>query len=140
MHGGKWLAPAILALLAWGVWGVALKKASQGLQWYQVYVYTNSAILVVMGTVVLLYGQAALRVPPSKAVEALTAGLLGTLGYVLLIVSLKNGGKASIVIPLTGLYPAVTTILSTVLLGEHLGFRKGLGVLLAMLAIIILSE
>ncbi len=140
MHGDKWLVPAILALLAWGVWGVALKKASQGLQWYQVYVYTNSAILIVMSVVVLLYGQTALRVPPPKAVGAIVAGLLGTLGYVLLIVSLKNGGKASVVIPLTGLYPAITTILSTIILGEHLGLRKSLGVLLAMLAIILLSE
>ena len=137
----RWLAYSIITLVLWGFWGVLLKRASEGLEWYQVYVYANSAIMLIIGLLILVYGG---RVKPMNLdlsiVIAFLSGVTGTLGYIFLVKSLESGGQASIVIPLTSLYPLLTVLLSVPLLGEGLSVRKGVGVLLAVMAIVLLSE
>ncbi len=136
---GKWLAASLATLVLWGLWGVVLKKASEELEWYQVYVYSNLSIIIVISLLTIIYNKN-LIVPPSRANLAIIAGLFGTLGYIFLILSLRLGGKASIVIPLTGLYPAVTAALSYVILSESLSAKKVAGIILALIAIILISD
>jgi transporter family protein len=57
-----------------------------------------------------------------------------------LFVALERGGKASIVVPLVALYPLLTVLLALVFLGEQLGGRQWLGVLLAIVAGVLLSQ
>lgn len=136
-----WVVPALGALLLWGVWGASLKIVSQKAPWHQVYLATNTGILIVMAVIALRYGVPAPGEYPVRwLMTAVATGLAGTLGFLLLVLSLEMGGEASIVIPLTSLYPAVTTVLGTTLLGEHLTPRKALGIVLALVAIILLSR
>jgi transporter family protein len=50
-----------------------------------------------------------------------------------------GAGKASIVVPLTALYPVVTIILSYLILGERISPLKGVGTILALFTIILMS-
>jgi transporter family protein len=135
--GVLWLAAALLTLLLWGLWGVALKYASTGITWYQLYFYSNLVILAVMLAMLLVFRDA-LAVPGEKAGYALAAGFLGTLGYIFLVLAIQSG-KVSVVVPMTSVYPAVTVLLSLVLLGEELSLRQALGVAAALVAVVLLS-
>ncbi len=134
----KWLTYALLCLLFWGIWGVVLKYVSARLAWYQVYVLANAAVVAVTLLVAYKYSDG-LSAGPGIAVLAFTAGLLGTVGYLFLILSLASGGQASIVIPLTALYPALTAVLSIFVLREGVSAYKVLGIVLAVIAIMLLS-
>lgn len=134
----KWLAYALLCLLFWGIWGVVLKYVSARLAWYQVYVLANVAVVAVTLLVAYRYS-VNLSAGLGVVVLAFVAGLLGTAGYLFLILSLASGGQTSIVIPLTALYPALTAVLSILVLREGVSVYKVLGIVLAVIAIMLLS-
>jgi drug/metabolite transporter (DMT)-like permease len=56
------------------------------------------------------------------------------LGNLTLLAAYRNGGKASIVTPLAGLYPAATIPLAILVFKESLGPRAWVGVALALAA------
>jgi transporter family protein len=135
----EWLPYAIASLTLWGLWGLVLKVAQRMLgEWYAVYVSSNLAVVVGV-TVVWLYYRNSVNPLSFGGLMAFVAGSLGTLGYAFLVLSLEKGGPASIVIPLTALYPAVTAILAVLVLNEHISPKQALGVALAIVAIYLMS-
>lgn len=68
-----------------------------------------------------------------------TSGLFNGAGCWFLFRSFEIGGKASIAIPLTALYPIMTAALSIALLGERLMAHQWAGVGLACLGAALLS-
>jgi uncharacterized membrane protein len=66
---------------------------------------------------------------------AFGVGLTASLGNLALLLSLRNGGEASIVFPLTGLFPLVTIFLAMLVLRERMNWIQGLGIVLALVAI-----
>lgn len=136
-----WLVLSIIVIVVWGFWGFALKYASLSLEWYHVYVASAMGALSVylIATLALAYlGKLSTPATLKGLAVAVTGGLLGALGGLMLVVALRMG-EASIVVPLTSVYPAVTAILSIILLGEDVTVKKILGVTLAILAVILLS-
>jgi len=69
---------------------------------------------------------------------ALVAGVFGGAGYIFFVKALEHG-KASVVIPLTALYPAVTAIIALIILREKISLYQGIGIVLAIAAAILLS-
>jgi uncharacterized membrane protein len=61
------------------------------------------------------------------------------LGNLTLLAAYRNQGKASIVTPVSGLYPLVTIPLAMAVLGERVGFREWAGIALALAAAVALS-
>jgi transporter family protein len=53
---------------------------------------------------------------------------------------MKNGGKASIVVPLTALYPIVVLLLGPLILKETITRLQGVGVLCALVSVFLLSS
>ena len=49
-------------------------------------------------------------------------------------------GKASVVITMTALYPLVTILLSFIFLRETIAIKQGIGIMLALLAMLLLVE
>jgi len=135
----KWLLPAIGSLILWGVWGLLLKIASTRIDWRTLYALTNTAAIVAIAFM-LVTGRIALGGDAYPLGIAVAAGAFGTIGYMLLMISLQSGGRASIIIPLTSLYPAITVILSRIVLKEPIKGTQALGVVLAMIAIILLTR
>jgi transporter family protein len=134
----NWLGFSLLALGLWGMWGLLSKVATQHLPAQAAYV------IGVLGHVVAvsyLVGTG-LTIPwhAGGAVAALGAGLCTAFGLVCFFYALALGGAATVVVPLTALYPVVTVVLSRVFLQESLTPRHLAGIGLALAAVWLLSE
>jgi transporter family protein len=133
----SWLVYAVSCFGLWGIWGfIAKLTTSQG-----VHPLALSAISSVTGAVitwlVLFFVQ-----PPfaggAHLPMAVLTGICGSLGGVAFFFALGYG-RASIVVPLSSLYPAITILLSLCFLGERPSVTQGIGVILALIASILLG-
>ena len=61
-------------------------------------------------------------------------------GIVLFVFVLSHGGKASIVVPVTVMYPVVTIVLSVAILKEQITPTRGMGIIFALIAVFLLSR
>jgi transporter family protein len=134
-----WLFYSLLTILLWGAWGAVSKIASDGIDANTNQVYFTLGLLPLILVI--------LRSPRLKGGEqrnigirwAFITGILGGTGNIAFFQALVIGGKASIVIPVTALFPVVTVILATTLLHERMGTAQKIGLVLALVAIYILS-
>ena len=62
------------------------------------------------------------------------------LGVTAFVFALNSDGKASIVVPMTALYPVVTILLSMAILKGQLSPVNGLGIAFALVAVVLLSR
>ncbi len=132
-----WLVYALLSLLFWGIWGVVTKVALLNSEWYHYYVYGSIVTFAAVGVISLIYrDKLSLGFTDVKVI--LFASLLGVLGYIFFVLAM-NSGKASIVVPLTALYPVVTVVLSVLFLRESISTNQWIGIILAIIAIILIS-
>jgi len=69
---------------------------------------------------------------------AIVAGVFGGLGYIAFLRALEDG-KASLVVPLTALYPAVIVVLAYLITREPISLLQLLGVILALIAAVLIS-
>jgi drug/metabolite transporter (DMT)-like permease len=134
-----WLAMALIPIGLWGVSGLLQKLATS---------YASSELV----TFAFLLGflPAAVLIPALRPFTWQLSGttwlwlfLLGLffgLGNLTLIIAYGSGGRASIVTPMTSLYSLVTIPLAVALLHERIGGREGMGILLAVLAVIALGR
>jgi bacterial/archaeal transporter family protein len=137
MHA--WLFYSLLTILLWGAWGAVSKVASDGIDANTNQVYFTLGLLPLILVI--------LRSPRLKAgtqrnagiLWAFITGILGGTGNIAFFQALAIGGKASIVIPVTALFPLVTVILATAFLRERMGTAQKIGLVLALVAIYILS-
>jgi len=136
----KWLLFSVASLILWGVWGVLLKYVSEGLPWRSLYFFSGLATVAIVTVIGLVWRGDLFSASPRQALLAFLAGLFGATGYIAMIKALETGGSASVVVPLTSLYPAVTVVLARILLGEEITLSKALGVVLALLAIYLFSK
>jgi transporter family protein len=61
-------------------------------------------------------------------------------GIIAFVFALSHGGKASIVVPMTAMYPVVTIGLSVAILKEQITPTTGLGIVFALIAVFLLSR
>lgn len=135
---GNWLGFSLMALTLWGIWGFLSKMATHQLPYPAVYLLTVSGHLAVIGYLGVT-GRWAIPWHPAGVAAALAAGLCMAFGLLCFFKALA-GGKASLVVPLTALYPVVTVVLSRVFLHESLTLRHLAGIALALLALWLLSK
>jgi bacterial/archaeal transporter family protein len=135
-----WLAFSLLTVLVWGAWGAVSKVASAGVD------ANTNQIFFMLGILPLIL--AVLRSPriavggQQRRVGifwAFLTGILGGIGNIAFFHALVIGGKALIVVPVTGLSPLVTVIVAVILLKERLGTSQKIGVAAALVAIYLLS-
>ncbi len=88
--------------------------------------------------VIILYYRTKLPPIGAASIAAIIAGLFGGAGYLFFVKALEQG-KASIVIPLTVLYPAITAVIAMIILKEKIGVYQGVGIALAIIASVLLS-
>ncbi len=128
---------SVLAILAWGLWGVLIKYATmRGMTGISVYIVASLAPLLVIPWLYILYKPKITLGYPVLIIVA--AGVFGTLGYLFVIKALEKA-SAGTVIAMTSVYPAVTFLLSYLFLGEEASPKKILGVVFALTGIILLS-
>lgn len=132
-----WLIYSSLAILLWGIWGLFGKLASNHIPGTHIKILDTIGVLIL--TITLLFF-IKFEFPTSKIgiFYAIITGFIGSSGAVFFYLALKSG-KLSVVAPLTALYPALTVLLSIVILKEQITIFQGMGIVFAIIAGILLS-
>lgn len=138
MHFAPWLFFTILALTCFGVAGL-FQKLSTDL------VSAESALVWLIGGFLLLQplvysGRAVFQYSGRNIAFVLMAGLLNALGSWALLAAMKRGGKASVVVPMTAVYPMVVCLIAPFLFHEHITFMQGSGIACGLGAISLLAS
>jgi transporter family protein len=133
----SWFWFAVIVLLAWGIVGILQKLSTN-------YISAESSLIwLVVGFSMLqplLYpGRVLFDYSARSLAFALLSGVFNALGAWALFAAMKSGGKASIVAPLTALYPLVVAVVAPFLLHEPLTLTQGAGVACALVAVVLLS-
>jgi transporter family protein len=131
---------AAATIVAWGTWGVFSKLAVERID-QQVLIWGS---LIVIPPIYLVYLVASGQLVPLKmSTPGITFAMLGGVGAALGTVCfylLLARERASLTVPMTSLYPALTVLLSVIFLKEHLGGTHVLGILFALAAVALLSR
>ncbi len=133
----KWLIYAIVAGLCWGVWGVLAKLIAEDVSPFLNHVLFSIGMLCTLPLVIKQCRPKELN--RAGLLWGLVAGVFAISGNLAIYYAFTSGGQASIVIPLTNLYPLVTILIAVVFLKERLNGLNVFGLLLALPAILLLS-
>jgi len=134
----NWLVYAVITTLFWGVWG-ALIEIPEKAGFPATLGYVVWALTMIPPALVALWNiDWKLEYDFKPALYGCIAGFLGAGGQLVLFEALRLG-PAYLVFPIISLSPVVTILLSTVLLKEHTGTKGWTGIVLALIAIPLLS-
>jgi transporter family protein len=131
-----WFHLSLVTLVLWGFWGFLGKIVLDNVNWKSVFFYS---IVAQMFLIIIFYA----FTKPSLAFNtqtcyAMLLGIIGGAATMAFYYALEQG-KASIVVPLTAMYPLVTVILAALVLREKPSPTQGIGVLLAIVAVVLIS-
>jgi transporter family protein len=101
-------------------------------------IYESCGALLV-GTLVFLSLHLSPQWHPIGALFAFSSGLAGLTGALCFLYAVTTGGKVSVVVTLTALYPIVTILLSFVFLQEQISLTQGIAILLALIAMVLFA-
>jgi transporter family protein len=135
-----WLFYSLLTILLWGSWGAVSKIASEGVDADTNQIFFTIGLLPLI--VVMLFSPRVRAAAPKRKTGiawAFFTGILGGTGNIAFFHALVVGGKASIVVPATALFPLVTVILAIAFLHERISNLQKIGLALALAAIYLLS-
>jgi transporter family protein len=137
MHVPPWFWFALVTLLCWGCAGLLQKLSTNHIS------AESSLIWLVVGFLLLepfFYpGKSIFTYSSVNLAWALLSGVLNALGAWALFAALKSGGKASIVAPVTALYPLVVIALVPFVLKEPITPLQVAGITCSLIAIVLLS-
>lgn len=133
----------ILAFLGWGIGAFLSKLAANRIG-------TQSIFWDLLGYIpmILIYSMFAFKLKnlfsqfqtdKMGIILAFLAGLIGSIG-VISFYYLMTKSEASVVTPLTALYPALTVVLGIIVLHEGVTISKMLGIFFSLLAIYLLAR
>ncbi len=128
---------AVAAGLLWGVWGIVAKFISEDVNPYMNHFLFSVGMLFTLPFVIKKCKRANFTV--SGFVYGCIAAGFAVAGNIAVFYAFTKGGQASIVIPVTNLYPLVTIVIALLAFKEKLNIVNVLGILLSIPAIILLS-
>jgi len=132
----KWLFYTLLSIVLWGIWGIIAKMADAA-QVQPMILQVVSTIGVVPASLLLIAspGFRNNRNVPLGIAFAFATGLAASCGNLAFFYALKNGGAASVVTPLTGMFAIVTLILSIIFLRERINAVQVVGMFISLVAV-----
>lgn len=132
-----WVLPAILCLVAWGCSRFLPKLATRYIDPQSAFIYEVSGEMLV--ALVMLVAIGFKPMFHAKGVSlAMLAGVLGGIGVYAYLLAAQRGNVSQLV-TLTALYPVVTVMLGYFLLDEAISIRQGIGMVLALIAVILVA-
>jgi bacterial/archaeal transporter family protein len=130
---------ALLSAVAWAFWGLFSKLSANHDMPPTLLAFLSSCASFAM----ILLSYVWQRFPVSKnstgLLCALLSGICGAMGMLLFAQAIKLD-RAAIIVTLTATYPALTVLLSLVLLREQISFLNALGVLLVTLGVVLVAR
>ncbi|MBD2449613.1 EamA family transporter [Nostoc sp. FACHB-152] len=134
----NWLIYALCSTLLYGFWGFFSKLATNHMNSYSILIYeTCGSILVALFVLVRLDFKP--QVEAWGIIYAFLIGIFGVLATLFFLLAVSHG-KVSVVITLTALYPVVSILLAAVILKESITMRQGLGIALAIAAMLLFAS
>jgi bacterial/archaeal transporter family protein len=138
MHAWFWLS--VMTLVFFGVTGVTQKLSTNNISFEMSFVWFCIAVCAVSAAFALFLDLDWRSLNLSLIALAALGGLLNGLGALTSFAALKQGGKASVVIPIINVYPLVTIAGVWLFLGEKLSATQIVGIVLALAAVVFLSQ
>jgi transporter family protein len=129
----RWLPWALLAAASWGVWGYVAARARSEANAVQLV-----ALVVTVEAVLLAPVLPSARRGLSWTIVG--AAVAGVVAYAAFFQAFKRGGRAGAIVAVSALYPAITLLLAFMFDGRRPSAREVVGVLLAVAAVVVLSE
>jgi uncharacterized membrane protein len=134
-----WLFYALITTIFWGIWGAFIeipeKSGFPATLGYVVWSFTMIPCAV--------FALSRIKWKPEYDKKSIllgsAVGVLGAGGQLLLFQALRQG-PAYIVFPIISLYPVLTIFLSIILLKERTHLRQWIGIILALIAMFLLSN
>ncbi len=134
-----WLPYAIAAAVCWGIWGVLAKGPSRELSGWMTQVLFTFA-LIPSAAMACRSKQVGVGTNKLRGIFwGFVSGLIAGTGDLCFYLALQNGADTAIVIPLISLYPLITLSIAYCCFKERLNLLQGAGIVLAVVAIILLS-
>ncbi len=138
--GLVWLLMSIFVFIAWGMQAFIMKYANKSMQAESIYLYMSLSSLLISPIAILMtdFSQPINWSFNGPGLAGLIQFLnaVGTLAFVYAL----RYGKAIVVVPLTGLAPVITIVLSLIIYGVMPGGVLLTGLIFAAIAIVLLSE
>ncbi len=134
-----WFLLASIALVFFGITGITQKLSTNSISFELSFVWFTVAF-VVISVVIAATMTLDWRISPALVALAALGGLLNGLGALTSFAALKQGGKASVVIPIINLYPLVTIAGARIFFGERLTVPQIAGIICALLAVVLLAQ
>ena len=135
----KWLVYSLITVIFWGVWG-ALIDIPEKNGFPSTLIFVIWAITMIVPAVFILK-KVNWKVEYNKQAVfyGMLIGLLGAGGQLVLFTGAIKNGPAYLIFPIISLSPVVTILMSILLLRESASKRAWIGIILALLAIPLLS-
>ncbi|MFQ6080620.1 MAG: EamA family transporter [Candidatus Bathyarchaeia archaeon] len=127
----------MLAFILWGTLGFFIKILSA-----YVHTETISMITYAIGALLIASYVTYQKIPISVnkfTLYACTLGIVTGVAYLSWCMAVKKG-PISVVVPIMGVYPVLTAVLGFIFLHEEMTATKIAGIILACLAIVLLSK
>jgi bacterial/archaeal transporter family protein len=133
-----WFLASLAVWALWGFVGITQKLTTNYLSAECATISLTLGYLLVLPFVISSFHPSSYS---SRAMWlALGSGILNMLGGWTMFVAMRKGGQASIVMPLTALYPGIVALLSPRLFGDHISTRQILGILFGLASGVFLSR
>ncbi|MFQ6024174.1 MAG: EamA family transporter [Acidiferrobacterales bacterium] len=133
----EWILPAFGAFLVWGLWSFIPKITVR-------YISARSAVIyevlggVIVAAIVLYSLNFRPDVHPKGVALGITTGVLGFLGALFFLFAVSKG-PVSLIATLTALYPVISILLAIVVLNETITLKQGVGIILALTAMFLVT-
>jgi bacterial/archaeal transporter family protein len=137
MNIPPWLFLASLVLFCWGIVGLLQKLSTNRVSAESALIWLVVGFLLL--TPVFYPGRSVFHYSRRSLLDILACSALNALGALALFAAMKNGGKASIVVPLTALYPLVVVVSAPLVLHQSITLFQACGVVCALTAVVLLS-
>ena len=135
----RWLPYAITAAVCWGIWGVLAKSPSRELSGWMTQVLFTVALIP---SAAVAWRSSQVSVASNKwrgIFWGFLSGLVAGTGDLCFYLALQCGADTAIAIPMISLYPLITLSIAYCCFKERLNLMQAVGVVLAVIAIILLS-
>jgi len=126
-----------VVVISWGVLGVFEKLASEELPPDRALVWVAIGFILVQ--VAVVFPHAFWRYSTASLTWGLVNGVLTAVGFLALLSAMRHGGKASVVEPLSALYPVLVAFLAPAFLGERTSLTHTVGILCAFVAVVLFT-
>jgi transporter family protein len=133
----NWFSAASIALISFGLWGFFTKLSVLHIDSKSALIYQTLGVVIVG-----LFTLSMMNFKPATDTKGLSYAILTGLAYGIgcwFYFIAASKGKIITVVTLTALYPLITILLAYLLLKETVSIKQWLGILMALIAILLMS-